>query len=57
MTDLLCAFASTGCPGDLWEPVSQQGRSLILGQKRPHMGKPSFPKMLLTMLTNKAVGE
>ena len=28
-----------------------------LGQQPAHMGKPSMLKMIVTMLTNKAVGE
>ena len=63
MTDYLCNFAKTGDPnkaGQLptWIASGKgQNRVLRLGEKPTHMGKPSMPKMVFTMLTNKAVGE
>ena len=63
MTDYLTNFCKNGNPnktGELPQWVASdrnQKKVLCLGQQEPHMGKPSLPKMIHTMLTNKAVGE
>ena len=63
MVRYLCRFAKTGnpnWPGHLptWLPFRKgQNQVLRLGEGDTRMGKPSMPKMVLTMLTNKAVGE
>ena len=62
MTDYLCNFAKNGNPnGDslpVWETASSgKNKVMNLGESPTGMRKPSKAKMLLTMLTNKAVGE
>ncbi len=63
MVGYLCSFVSTGDPnsaGDLpkWQPSTPgQKAVLFLGEKQPHMAKPSTLKMIKTMLTNHAPGE
>ncbi len=63
MVDYLCNFAKTGDPNKAaqlptWIASDKgQSRVLCLGEKQTQMGKPSFLKMVCTMLTNKAVGE
>ena len=63
MVRYLCNFCRKGNPnksGQLPQWVASgkgQRRVLILGEKGTHMGKPGMLKMILTMLTNKAVGE
>ena len=63
MTDYLCNFVKTGDPnkaGELptWIASDKtQKRVLCLGEKNTGMRKPSILKMIVTMLTNKAVGE
>ena len=62
MTRYLCRFARCGDPnGDglpAWQPLGKgQDKVLRLGQGETRMGKPEMGKMILTMLTNKAVGE
>ena len=63
MTDYLCNFVKTGDPNKAaklptWIASDKtQNRVLRLGEKHTHMCKPSVPKMIWTMLTNKAVGE
>ena len=63
MARYLCRFAQTGdpnLPGVLpqWHPLSKgQDKVLCLGEGETQMGKPKLGKMILTMLTNKAVGE
>ena len=59
MVSYLCSFAATGTPSSTgyptWKPLGRQ--AMVLGEKPSHMGKPSLGKMVLTMLTNPAVGE
>ena len=63
MVNYLCNFVRTGDPnraGELptWIASDEnQKRVLILGEKDTHMAKPNMLKMVVTMLTNKAVGE
>ena len=58
MVRYLCNFAKKGNPnGGNPEWVAAGDRSMILGEKKAHMGKPSVLKQVVTMLTNKAVGE
>ena len=63
MASYLCNFAKTGDPNKAaqlptWIASGKgQSRVLILGEKPTHMGKPNMIKMIVTMLTNKAVGE
>ncbi len=62
MTDYLCNFAKTGCPNQPGLPTwiaadKTQPKVMRLGERDPHMDKPSTLKMIGTMLTNKAVGE
>ena len=63
MVDYLCNFVRTGNPnktGTLptWIASDKgQKRVMVLGQKPSHMAKPNMLKMIITMLTNKAVGE
>lgn len=62
MSTALCNFAKTGNPNeegsDLWKPTTAtQKKMMIRGEELPHMGKPGKLKLILTMLTNKAVGE
>ena len=59
MVSYLCTFAATGTPSGVgyptWQPLGKQ--VMILGQQPAHMGKPNMGKMIVTMLTNPAVGE
>ena len=63
MTDYLCNFVRKGDPNEVaqlptWVASGRsQKRVLCMGEKDPHMGKPSLLKLIGTMLTNKAVGE
>jgi para-nitrobenzyl esterase len=63
MVSYLCNFARTGDPNgedDLpnWEASApQQKKVLMIGEGETRMAKPSMLKMIITMLTNKAVGE
>ena len=62
MTDYLCNFAKTGNPnGDalpVWETATtERNKVMNFGEQPTGMRKPSKAKMILTMLTNKAVGE
>lgn len=62
MTDYLCNFAKTGNPnGDnlpVWETAAVcKNKAMCLGEQETGIKKPSGFKMLITMLTNKAVGE
>jgi para-nitrobenzyl esterase len=61
MVEYLCNFVRTGNPNGAlptWEPTTaKQKRVLTLGEKAPHMHKPSKLKMIKTMLTNHAPGE
>jgi carboxylesterase type B len=63
MVAYLCNFVRTGNPnksGQLptWiASDTRQKRVLILGEKDTAMGRPSFLKMVRTMLSNKLVGE
>ena len=59
MVRYLCSFAAKGnpnCPGNP-EWVTAGNRSMMMGEKKSHMGNPSTLKQVYTMLTNKAVGE
>lgn len=59
MVTYLCNFAATGTPYGpgfpTWNRCGKQ--AMILGDNPIHMGNPSTPRMIATMLTNKAVGE
>ena len=62
MTDYLTNFAKTGNPNSdtlpVWEPAaSNKNKVMGFGEHATGMRKPSGLKMLITMLTNKAVGE
>ena len=59
MVRYLCNFAKKGNPNGSGNPewVTAGDRSMIMGEKKAHMGKPSTLKQVYTMLTNKAVGE
>ena len=62
MTDYLCNFARNGNPNgaDLPEWTAADGHkrnAMIIGENAPGMRKPGMLKMIVTMLTNKAVGE
>jgi para-nitrobenzyl esterase len=63
MVGYLCNFVKTGDPNKAAQlPTwiasgSGQNRVLILGDKPTHMGRAPMGRMILTMLTNKAVGE
>ena len=62
MTDYLCNFAKTGNPngGNLptWDTASTNKNKVMgFGEQPTGMRKPSNVKMIITMLTNKAVGE
>ena len=63
MTDYLCSFARTGDPNmaarlPTWIASDRsQKRVLCMGEKDTQMGKPNLLKLIITMLTNKAVGE
>ena len=63
MTDYLCSFARNGDPNmaarlPTWIASDRsQKRVLCMGEKDTQMGKPNLLKLIVTMLTNKAVGE
>ena len=63
MTDYLCSFARNGDPNmaarlPTWIASDHsQKRVLCMGEKDTQMGKPNLLKLIVTMLTNKAVGE
>ena len=62
MTDYLCNFAKTGNPNSdtlpVWETAAScKNKVMGFGEHATGMRKPSGLKMLITMLTNKAVGE
>ena len=63
MVRYLCRFAKTGNPNHpgklpVWQPLGEgQNKVLRLGEGETRMGKPAMAKMVMTMLTNKAVGE
>ena len=63
MVSYLCNFAKTGDPNKAaqlptWVASDKrQPRVMLLGERDTGMGKPSMVKMVVTMLTNKAVGE
>ena len=60
MVNYLCNFVKTGNPNGSgcpeWKPCDGK-QVLCLGEKDTAMGKPGMGKMIVTMLTNKAVGE
>lgn len=61
MINYLCNFAKSGNPNgqDLaeWTACEESKKALVLGEKPTKMCNPSMFKMIITMLTNKAVGE
>ena len=62
MVTYLCNFVRCGNPNDdthiLWNPSSSTNKSvLIMGEKPTQMNTVSKLKLLITSLTNKAVGE
>ena len=59
MVRYLCNFAKKGNPNGGGNPewVACGERGMLLGNQKPHMGKPNTLKQVVTMLTNKAVGE
>jgi para-nitrobenzyl esterase len=62
MTDYLCNFARTGDPngGELpaWLPSEKHQKQVMrLGEGKTGMLSPSVLKQIVTMFTNKAVGE
>ena len=61
MTDYLCSFCRSGDPngGRLarWERSVKGGQVMRLGEGTLRMGKPNPMKLIVTMLTNKSVGE
>ncbi len=62
MTDYLCNFAKSGNPNGeklpVWETAAtEKNKVMNFGEQPTSMRKPSKAKMILTMLTNKAVGE
>ena len=63
MVNYLCSFARSGDPNDgheLPEWISSgksEKRVLCLGDQSTAMNRPSMREMIITMLTNKAVGE
>ena len=58
MSDYLCSFARDGKPSGVatWDKWSD-GNVMMFTDNDTRMGKPSMLKMIITMLTNKAVGE
>ncbi len=62
MTDYLCNFCKTGDPNGeklpQWLPASAKQKQVMrLGEGRTGMANPSKFKQIITMLTNKSVGE
>lgn len=62
MTDYLTNFAKTGNPNadtlPFWLPMDQNQKKVMrFGEGETKMGTPSLLKLIITMLTNKAVGE
>ena len=63
MVSYLCNFARSGNPNQAgtlpaWEASApQQKKVLMIGEGETRMAKPGLLKMIITMLTNKAVGE
>jgi len=59
MVRYLCNFAKKSNPNGPGnsEWVAAGDRSMLMGDKKPRMGKPNTLKQIYTMLTNKAVGE
>ena len=62
MVRYLCNFAKTGDPNGSglcpWLPLGKEQKQVLrFGDGETYMGKPGMLKMIVTMLTNKAVGE
>ena len=61
MSTYLCNFVKNGDPNasdvPVWSTCNKGGKSLLLGEKETHMGKPPMLKLTGIMFTNKAVGE
>ena len=58
MVSYLCNFAAKGDPnGENLPHWTKADSTLLLGEKDTRMGSPNMAKMVVTMLTNKAVGE
>ena len=59
MVSYLTNFCKYGDPNGsgltAWLPGGK--KVLCLGEEATHMGKASYPKLVKTLLTNKAVGE
>ena len=62
MVEYLCNFAKTGNPNSdklpKWDSAKEKpNMAMNFGERPTGMRKPSGLKLLITMLTNKAVGE
>ena len=62
MVSYVCNFAKTGDPNGKGLPTwraaeGKKPQALLIGEGQTRMGKPNMGKMIVTMLTNKAVGE